>query len=112
MTNFVKGKAINPNEVVAYQDGGIVSMELLHNESGSITLFAIARGQQLSPHSAPFDALVQVTDGEMVMTLDNVEHVVKAGELFMIPSGRIHSVRADMNFKMLITMISRATSIK
>lgn len=106
MAKFEKGLALNPNEVITYQDGGIVSMELLHNKQGSITLFAFGKGQQLSPHSAPLDAFIHVTDGQMVMTLDNVEHIVRAGEVFMIPAGHLHSVRADEDFKMTITMIS------
>lgn len=105
MTKLEKGKALNPNDVVAYQDGGIVSMELLHNDCGSITLFSFSAGQQLSAHSAPLDAFIQVTDGEMVMTLEDVEHIVKAGEIFMIPANHVHSVRADHDFKMIITMV-------
>ncbi|PTL34176.1 cupin domain-containing protein [Prevotella sp. oral taxon 376] len=105
MTKFEKGKALNPNEVVGYQDGGIVSMELLHNEQGSITLFAFSKGQQLSPHSAPLDAFIQVTDGEMIMVLDGEEHLVKSGEVFMIPATHVHAVRADQDFKMIITMV-------
>lgn len=112
MASFEKGKALNPNEVVQYQQGGIVSMELLHNEHGSITLFAFGEGQQLSPHSAPLDALIQVTDGKMVMTLDGVDHEVKAGEVFMIPSGHVHAVRAEQNFKMMLTIVSSDRKIK
>jgi quercetin dioxygenase-like cupin family protein len=106
MTRFEKGKALNPNEAIAYQEGGIVSMELLHNDCGSITLFSFGKGQQLSPHSAPLDALLQVTDGEMVLTLDDEPHRVKAGEIFMIPAGHVHSVKAESNFKMIITMVA------
>ncbi len=105
MAKFEKGIALNPNDVVSYQENGIVSSELLHNEHGSITLFAFAEGQQLSPHSAPFDAFIEVVDGEMVMVLDDVDHIIKAGEIFMIPAGHTHAVRADKNFKMIITMI-------
>lgn len=105
MTKFQKGLPQNPREVVNYQDGGIVSMELLHTEHGSITLFAFGKGQQLSPHSAPFDAFIQVIDGTMTMVLDDEEHKVHTGDVFMIPAGHVHSVRADENFKMIITMI-------
>lgn len=106
MTKFEKGKALNPNETIAYQEGGIVSMELLHNESGSITLFSFSKGQQQSSHSAPLDAFIQVTDGEMTLMLDGKEHSIKAGEMFMIPAGHVHSVSAGENFKMIITMIA------
>jgi quercetin dioxygenase-like cupin family protein len=107
MAVFEKGKAINPNTIANYQQGGIVSMELLHNRQGSITLFAFGKGQQLSPHSAPLDAFLQVTEGEMVLTLDEKEHIVKAGEVFMIPAGHVHAVRAEQDFKMMLTMIKQ-----
>ena len=106
MSKFEKGIVINPNDIISYQEEGIVSMELLHNESGSITLFAFGKGQQLSPHSAPLDALIQAIDGQFVLTLDGEDHLIKAGEIFMRPAGHVHSLRADNNFKMLITMIS------
>ena len=106
MAKFEKGKALNPNDIIAYQEEGIVSMELLHNESGSITLFAFGKGQQLSPHSAPLDAFIQAIDGQFVLTLDDEEHLIKAGEIFMIPAGHVHSLRADNKFKMIITMVS------
>jgi len=106
MAKFEKGKAIDPNEMIAYQDDGIVSMELLHNEGGSITLFSFGKGQQLSPHSAPLDALIQVIDGQMEITLDGVAQIVKAGEIFLIPAGHVHSVRAEQSFKMILTMVA------
>ena len=106
MTKFEKGTPLDPNQTIAYQEGGIVSMELLHNESGSITLFSFSKGQQLSPHSAPLDAFIQVTDGEMTLMLDGKEYSVKGGEMFMIPAGHVHSVSAGENFKMIITMIA------
>lgn len=105
MAKFKKGLALDPNEIVNYQEDGIVSMELLHDNNGSITVFAFSKGQQLSPHSAPMDALIQVTDGSMTMLLNGTEHTIKAGEIFMIPAGEIHSVRADSDFKMIITLI-------
>lgn len=105
MVVFEKGKSVNPNDTLNYQTNGIVSMEILHNNQGSITLFAFGKGQQLSPHSAPLDALLQVTEGEMKITVDDIEHTVKAGEIFMIPSGHVHSVKAEQDFKMMITMI-------
>jgi quercetin dioxygenase-like cupin family protein len=106
MAKFEKGKALFPNDIITYQEDGIVSMELLHNESGSITLFAFGKGQQLSPHSAPLDAFIQATDGQFILTLDDEEHLVKTGDIFMIPAGHVHSLRADDKFKMIITMIA------
>ena len=106
MVVFEKGKSVNPNDTLNYQPNGIVSMEILHNNQGSITLFAFGKGQQLSPHSAPLDAFIQAIDGQFVLTLDDEEHLIKAGEIFMIPAGHVHSLRADNKFKMIITMVS------
>jgi quercetin dioxygenase-like cupin family protein len=112
MMKFEKGKALNPNDAIAYQEGGIVSRELIHDDCGSITLFSFGQGQQLSPHSAPLDALVQVTDGEMEITLDGEPHIVRAGEIFMIPEGHVHSVKAEKDFKMIMTMIAANRKVR
>jgi quercetin dioxygenase-like cupin family protein len=100
-----KGETFKANEAIVYADGGVVSKELIHNDSGSITLFSFDEGQGLSEHFAPFDALLQVIDGEMVLTVDGSAHTIKTGECFIIPSGARHSVTAHKPFKMLITMI-------
>ena len=97
MAKFEKGKVFEQHELVNYVDGGVVSKELIHNVSGSVTLFSFDAGQGLSEHFAPFDALVQVIDGEM--------ELIKTGEAFVIPSGARHSVNAAQRFKMVITMI-------
>lgn len=102
---FEKGKVFSSNELVDYAEGGVVSREIIHNDAGSVTLFSFDAGQGLSEHTAPFDALIQVTDGEMELTVEGVKHVIKAGEAFVIPSGSHHSVNAAHRFKMLITMI-------
>lgn len=102
---FEKGKVFSSNELVDYAEGGVVSREIIHNDAGSVTLFSFDAGQGLSEHTAPFDALIQVTDGEMELTVEGAKHVIKAGEAFVIPSGSHHSVNAAQRFKMLITMI-------
>lgn len=105
MAKIEKGKVFNIADSVSYADGGVVSKELVHNDGGSITLFSFDEGQQLSEHSAPFDALIQVVDGEMELTVDGSPNTIHAGESFIIPSGALHSVRAVHKFKMIITMI-------
>lgn len=102
---FEKGKVFNANEVIGYAEGGVVSKELVHNPAGSVTLFSFDAGQGLSEHSAPYDALIQVIDGEMELTVEGERHVIHSGESFVIPSGAHHSVNAARRFKMLITMI-------
>lgn len=105
MAKLEKGTVFPAKEVIDYADGGVVSKELVHNNAGSVTLFSFDAGQGLSEHSAPFDALIQVIDGKMELTVEDTKHVIGAGELFIIPSGARHSVNAPERFKMIITMI-------
>lgn len=105
MSKFEKGTTFKTNEVIDYSEGGVVSKELVHSDAGSITLFSFDAGQGLSEHTAPFDALIQVVEGEMELTVNGVKNVIAAGQSFVIPSGAPHSVNAAQRFKMLITMI-------
>lgn len=105
MKKFEKGQTFQAGELVDYAEDGVVSKELAHNDAGSVTLFSFDAGQGLSEHTAPFDALLQVLDGEMELTVSGVRHVVTAGRCFVIPSGAPHSVHAGRRFKMMITMI-------
>ncbi|MCK6143126.1 cupin domain-containing protein [Prevotella intermedia] len=105
MMKFEKGKVFVASELVDYTEGGVVSKELVHSNAGSVTLFSFDAGQGLSQHTAPFDAFIQVVDGEMVLNVEGTDHRIKAGESFIIPSGALHSVKAEQRFKMIITMI-------
>ncbi|MCI6619873.1 MAG: cupin domain-containing protein [Prevotella sp.] len=105
MKKFEKGIVFNPNELIDYAEGGVVSKEIVRQDAGTVTLFSFDAGQGLSEHSAPFDALVQVFDGEMELTVEDHTFVITAGESFVIPSGARHRVLAVKPFKMLITMI-------
>ena len=81
-----KNKVFTPKEMIDYSDGGIVSKELIHTQAGSVTLFSFDEGQQLSEHSAPFDAMVTVIDGEPEIFIDGVAHYPKAGDHACQPS--------------------------
>ena len=105
MAKFEKGKIFVANDLVDYAEGGVVSKELVHNNAGSVTLFSFDEGQGLSEHLAPFDAFIQVTDGEMLLNVEGTDNRIKVGESFIIPSGARHSVKAERPFKMIITMI-------
>lgn len=105
MAKLEKGIIFSANKVIDYADGGVISKELVHNNAGSVTLFSFDAGQGLSEHSAPFDALIQVIEGKMELTVEGTKHVISAGESFIIPSGAPHSVNAAERFKMIITMI-------
>lgn len=102
---FEKGRVFDVAHMIDYAEGGVVSKELIHNDAGSVTLFSFDAGQQLSDHTAPFDALLQVVEGEMELSVEGKVNVVKAGEAFVIPNGAHHSVSAAKPFKMIITMI-------
>ena len=105
MATIEKGKVFKATEVIEYTDGGVVSKEFIHNNAGSVTVFSFDAGQGLSEHTAPFDALIQVIDGVMQLTVEGHTFDIKAGETFIIPSGAHHSVKAVERFKMMITMI-------
>ncbi|MUL27128.1 cupin domain-containing protein [Prevotella vespertina] len=105
MAKLEKGTIFSANKVIDYADGGVISKELVHSNAGSVTLFSFDAGQGLSEHSAPFDALIQVIEGKMELTVEGTKHVISAGESFIIPSNAHHSVNAAERFKMIITMI-------
>ena len=90
---------------LAYQAGAIVSRTLAKAKGGSITLFAFDAGQELSEHTAPFDAFVQVLDGTVELTIGGEKVVARAGETTRLPAGIPHALRALEPFKMILTMV-------
>ena len=92
-------------ELLQYQDASIVSRVLLKNKGGTVTLFAFDVGEGLSEHTAPFDALVVVTDGEADIEIAGESFRVKQGETIILPANRPHAVKAATRFKMLLIMI-------
>lgn len=92
-------------ESIAYQDGAVVSRTLLKKPAGNVTLFAFDRGQEFSEHTTPFDALVQILEGEARITIGGDPHEVRAGESVMMPANVPHALMATQRFKMLLTMI-------
>jgi quercetin dioxygenase-like cupin family protein len=94
-----------PADLVAYQDGSVVSRTIVKKETGTVTLFAFDKGQELSEHTAPFDALVQVLDGEAEITIEGEPFHVATGQMLIMPAGKPHALIAIQRFKMLLTMI-------
>lgn len=92
-------------DLVEYQEGSVVSRELVRKQAGTVTVFAFDAGQGLSEHTAPFDAIVNVLDGSADVSIDGVPHRVGAGEFIVMPAGRPHSLSAVTRFKMLLVMI-------
>jgi quercetin dioxygenase-like cupin family protein len=91
--------------LTAYQDGAVVSRTLIDKQAGTITAFAFDEGQGLSEHTAPYDAFVQVLDGEAEITIDGTLHLLGAGEMIIMPANRPHALKAVRRFKMLLVMI-------
>ena len=98
-------QAVELGELVAYQDGAIVSRTLAKRNGGTLTLFAFDAGQALSEHSAPFDAIVQILDGEVELKIGGDEVLARAGQTVMMPANIPHGVVARGRFKMLLMMI-------
>ena len=92
-------------DFVSYQDGAVVSRIVLKRAAGTITLFAFDAGQELSEHTAPYEALVQVLDGEAAITVAGQPRRVRAGEMILLPAHQPHALKALSRFKMLLTMI-------
>jgi quercetin dioxygenase-like cupin family protein len=98
-------KPANAAGLIDYQKDAIVSREIVKQKTGSVTVFAFDAGQGLSEHTAPFDALVQVLDGEAEIAIAGKRHRVKAGELILMPAGQPHALKAVQRFKMMLVMI-------
>jgi quercetin dioxygenase-like cupin family protein len=92
-------------DLVDYQAGSVVSRVILKAKTGTVTLFAFDEGQALSEHTAPFDALAEVLDGEVEITISGKPHRVRAGEMIILPANRPHALKAAGRFKMMLVMI-------
>ena len=92
-------------DLIEYQEGSIVSRTIIDKEAGTVTLFAFDKGQGLSEHTAPFDALVYALDGAVEVTISGKKHVLTKGEMVIMPANEPHALKATKCFKMLLTMI-------
>lgn len=100
------GEALTLVDLVGYQEGAVVSKTLVDRKGvGTITLFSFAAGQGLSEHTAPFDAVVEVIDGEAEITIDGEAQTVTAGQLLIMPANHPHALQAVKPFKMILVMI-------
>ncbi len=103
MTNELKSNLLV--DMVEYQKDAVVSKTIIEKKTGTVTLFAFYMGQGLSEHTAPFDALVQVLDGEVEIRISGKPFHLKQGEIIIMPANEPHALKAVSNFKMLLTMI-------
>ena len=98
-------KPVRLEDVVAYAPGSVVSRTLAKTKGGTLTVFAFDVGQELSEHTAPFDAFVTVLDGETELTIGGAPVRVRAGETVLMPAGVPHAVKAVVRFKMLLSLV-------
>jgi quercetin dioxygenase-like cupin family protein len=95
--------------LVGYQDGAVVSRTLVKKNGGTVTVFAFDAGQALSEHTAPFDAIVQVLDGDVELVIGGKQVPAHAGQTVLLPAGIPHAVNATTKFKMLLIMVREPT---
>jgi quercetin dioxygenase-like cupin family protein len=91
--------------LIDYQDGSVVSREIIRKSTGTITLFAFDQGQGLSEHTAPFDALVLILDGQAEITISGQAYNLREGQMIILPVNEVHALKATSKFKMLLIMI-------
>ena len=107
MATAPKSEILHITELAAYQEGAVVSRQITKADAGNVTLFAFDQDQELSEHTAPFDALVHVIDGEAEIRISGKAFHLKIGEAIIMPADEPHAVKATSQFKMLLTMIRR-----
>ena len=100
-----KGVKFNVNEAIAYSTQAVVSKAVVKKETGNVTLFAFEKGEGLSEHTAPFDAMVYIVDGTAEIRIGGNPHVLTAGEAIIMPANITHALKAVEKFKMMLIMI-------
>ncbi len=101
----IKGTVIHLEDLVAYQQGSIASRMIINTKAGNITIFSFDEGEGISEHTAPFDAMVTILDGECDLRLSGVCHPMKGGDSIIMPANAPHALDARTPFKMMLVMI-------
>ncbi|MBV6400336.1 MAG: hypothetical protein CNIPEHKO_00621 [Anaerolineales bacterium] len=107
MATAPKSEILHMADLVAYNDGSVVSRQITKADAGNVTLFAFDKEQELSEHTAPYDALAHVLDGEVEIKISGKPFHLKTGDAIIMPAGEPHAVKALTRFKMLLTMIRK-----
>jgi quercetin dioxygenase-like cupin family protein len=107
MATAPKSEVLHMAELVNYQDGSVVSRQITKADAGNVTLFAFDKEQELSEHTAPFDALVHILDGNAEIRISGKAFNLKTGDAIIMPADESHALRALSRFKMLLTMIRK-----
>lgn len=101
----LNAKVLIPRDLIAYQEGSVVSRMMVYKKTGTITLFAFDAGEGLSEHTAPFDAIATILDGEADITIAGAPFHLREGEMIIMPANKPHALYAPQKFKMMLTMI-------
>lgn len=105
MSTAPRAQVLDLADLAQYQEGSVVSRQITKAEAGNVTLFAFDAGQELSEHTAPFDALVHILEGEAEVRISDQPFQVHAGQAILLPANEPHALKATARFKMLLTMI-------
>jgi len=101
----IKGKVLYLKELINYQEESIVSKTIIDKKEGTVTFFAFDEGQGLSEHTVPYDAMVQVVEGEVEIIISGKANILKEGEMIIMPANEPHALKALKKYKMILTMI-------
>jgi quercetin dioxygenase-like cupin family protein len=99
------GKVLKTADLIEYQEGSVVSREIIRKDTGTVTIFAFDKGEGLSEHTAPFDAMVQIIDGKAEITISGNKNILEKGEMIIMPANEPHALKALQKYKMVLTMI-------
>lgn len=102
---MIDSEVLKLAEIVSYQKGSVVSREIVNKKTGTVTIFAFDKGEGLSEHTAPFDALVYILDGEAKIFISGKPYQVKKNEMIIMPANKPHALKAVKKFKMLLILI-------
>lgn len=105
MSEELKAKPFKVENLIEYQEGSVVSREIIRKSTGTVTIFAFDKGEGLSEHTAPFDAVVEVIDGEAEIIISGNRNVLGKGDMIIMPASEPHALQALERFKMILTMI-------
>jgi quercetin dioxygenase-like cupin family protein len=105
MSDELKSVVINVEDLLDYQEGAVVSREIIRKETGTVTIFAFDKGEGLSEHTAPFDAMVQIIDGKSEITISCKKNILERGYMIIMPANEPHALHAIEQYKMILTMI-------
>jgi quercetin dioxygenase-like cupin family protein len=105
MSEELKAKVLKVEDLIEYQDGAVVSREIIRKDTGTVTIFAFDKGEGLSEHTAPFDAMVQVIDGKAEITISGKKNILGGGDMIIMPANVPHALNGLERYKMVLTMI-------